>query len=264
MSYRRSALLAVVPAALAISALAAPASATTYSFASDINHQAFTFQGDAAVGGSFKIHEATSANVLNLVVDDTNGPITPRTMDVRLAVDFTATYAGSSQIGVNLFTHHYLLTGSYSFYSVATTPGVPAGQLLMTVTLDGGTNGLFSPNGTATTWGSADTALASDDFANVTYHWTDAFYTAMGGPVTAAGYGILGSSSVGRDDWSFGLTALRNLAGGPSVSLDPQTHLPTVGFLAEGSYSGTSFVPAPTTGAALAAFAAAGLRRRRR
>jgi hypothetical protein len=265
MPHLRRRLSLIAPAALALAALAAPAQATYYSFASDVNHQAFTFAGSAASGSTFRITEASVANVLNLVVDDSNGPISPRTMDVRLAVDFTATYAGSTQIVPGLFSHYYTVTGSFSFYSVATTPNVPAGQLLFTVSLENGSSGLFTTQGTATTWSSTAATFAADSFADVKYTWTNAFYAAIGGPVTAAGYGILGPSSVGPDDFAFDLTALYNAAlPNGAVTLDPQTHLPTVRWTSEGSYSGTSFVPAPGVGAAMGVFGAAGLRRRRR
>lgn len=256
---------AVAAAALALACAAAPARATYYSFASDVNSGAFTLSGSAVSGSSFSITEAVANNLFTLVVDDGNGGLTPKTMDARLQVNFTATHATSTALGGGLFTHNYLLTGAISFYSVATTPNVPAGQLLFTVTLGPGGIGLFSPTGTATTWSSAGALFSSDSISDVRYNWTSAFIDALGGSATAAAYGISGAVSTApfatlADDWAFTNTVL-NAIGGGTVSIDATTKLPTNRWSTEGSFSGSSYVPAPGS---VALLGVAGLLARRR
>lgn len=236
----------------------APAAhATFYSFASDGNSSGFTVSGTAGSGPSFQI-STQLVNSYTLLVDDSNGPVpTASIPNVGLVVDLVATHANSQVFVGTLWRHTYLVTGSFRFVD-------SGGNTLMTATFDAGTTGFFTLFGGQNSWSSTGAILGSDSMSNLRYSWTPALIAALGGAGAAAQLGIVGPNSVTPDDFSFDLTVLNPGTPTAGVQLNAQTKLPTTTWRAEGSFSGSSFVPAPGSAAiAGLAFAAATRRRRR-
>lgn len=270
-------------AALALTALAGTAQATFFSFASDVNHQQFTFQGSAGSGGSFKLTNFTTPNTFNLVIDDNNGPQPAVILPVEFRADLTATSPVVSTIGGTLVEFNYRVTGTFSFFSTAATGnGVPAGTELLRVTVGtaGQNGGLLkipgTVNGSTRTWSSVGAVLGADSFADVTYTAFTALVTAMGGAGTAANYNIAvgaggQTSSTTPDDFAFTLSALQGFPAGlpvtstgPAVALDAN-NLPTTAWRSESSYSGSAIggIPTPAATALLGVAGLVATRRRR-
>lgn len=218
--------------------LAASAHATFYSFASDGNSNGYTLTGTAGAGSSFQI-SSQLVNSYTLLVDDNNGPLTSVSIqNVGLVVDLQAQLASSQVFIGNLWRHTYTVTGTFRFVD-------NGGNTLLTAQFDGGTSGLFTVFGGQNSWSSTGAVLGSDSFSNLRYSWTPALVAALGGPATAAQYGIVGANSVTPDDFSFDLSVLNPGTIGASVQLNAQTKLPTTTWSAESSFSGSSNVPAP-------------------
>lgn len=245
MSYRSAATLA----AAAVLAVAGSAHATLFSFASDTNDQLTTFLGTAGSAGSFNINDRGPDNRFTLLIDDNNGPAAAFSRTVRFEMDVRANWISSPTIFGTTVQHIYSITNGtqgFAFRFVDPTDN----SVLLTASLDAASTGVFSVPGTATTWSTTGAVMGSDSFANVKYTATQSLVNKM----TAAGfnpatYGIAVGDSAGPDDFGFDLSRLFQRAStSTSVAVDPQTHLPTVGWEAEGSFSGSAvngFVPAP-------------------
>lgn len=270
-------------AALALTALAGSAQATFFSFASDVNHQQFTFQGSAGSGGSFTLNNFTTPNTFNLVIDDNNGPAPAVVLPVEFRANLTATSPVMSTIGGTLVEWNYRVSGSFSFFATAATGGgVAAGTELLRVTV-GPTNGgllkipgTFNAAGGTRTWSSVGAVLGADSFADVTYTAFTGLVTAMGGANTAANYAIAvgaggSQSSTTPDDFAFTLSSLQGFPAGlpvtstgPTVALDANG-LPTTAWRSESSYSGSAIggIPTPAATALLGVAGLVAARRRR-
>ena len=263
MSYRSIAAVA----AAAILAAAGSAHATLFSFASDTNDQLTTFLGTAGSSGSFNINDRGPTNRFTLLIDDNNGPAAAFARTVRFEADLRATWVSSPTIFGTTVQHIYTVTNGtqgFAFRFVDPTDNA----VLLTASLDASTQGVFSVPGTATSWSTTGAVLGSDSFANVRYIATQALVDRM----TAAGfnpatYGIAAGDSVGPDDFGFDLTRLFQRGSiSTGVALDPQTRLPTQGWEAEGSFSGSAvngFIPAPGAMGLLAIGGLVASRRRR-
>jgi len=248
---------------LALAAAAGSARATLFSFASDVNSNAYTFAGTAGVAGTFNITDFSRPNTFNLLVDDNNGPMPTVSVPVEFRAALVASGGTSTNIGGSLFQHSYRVSGNFGFYDMMGNP-------LLTVNIGAGAPGVLSVPGTSSQWSSSGAVLGADSFADVTYTATQAFVTALGGSANAALYGItLGASSsassVGPDDFSFSLTVINSGAPGVAVNIDAITRAPTTSWRSESSFSGsaTGGIPAPGSTALLAVAAGLILRRRR-
>lgn len=235
----------VMSCALMAAAACAPASATLFSFPSDADHTSWTFKGL----GAGVLDAQDPADPQALLIDDDNGPIFPAILSTEFDAAFSLLYLGSIPFVGGKFTHTYAIEGSFLFSDAAS--GLPI--LKCTIT-----DGLFSTVGNGgtkpATWDSTATIQASDDYGTVTYTWY--------GPADV-GLGLYPGDSVGLDTAAFTLTVLNSL-GGPGVSLDGATHLPTELWYSEGSYSGSAhFVPTPGAMAIAGLGGLAMLRRRR-
>ncbi|HLO41918.1 MAG TPA: hypothetical protein VK176_12910 [Phycisphaerales bacterium] len=231
-------------AALAAAAIvAAPASATFFSFASDADHTSWTFGGNGGL--------VTSGNdpfdPQLLAIDDNNGP-TFTFLQLEFEASFELSYLGSLPFVGGKATHTYAISGAFAFID-------PSTQLpLLVCNFAGGLFSTVGNGGPNPTWGSTASIQAGDDYSVVNYQWF--------GPADP-NLGLYPGQSVGLDTLAYTLTVL-NSATGPGVAVDPQTYLPTSQWYSEGSFSGsTNFVPAPGV-AVLAGFAGLGLLRRRR
>lgn len=224
---------------------AAGANATTFSFASDANHQNWTFAGLGAL-----ISAAGANNPQVLLVDDDNGPLPALTFNVEFRASMQLAHSASVPVGGGNFLH---------VYGVAAVPEGPAGfgffnadgSPLLVATFSTATFRAAGPQGA---WGSAANLSASDLTGSVTYTWF--------GPDMPA-YGLYqGQSSVGMDDAAFTFTNI-NSDSGAGVPLGDGS-MPSQAWASEGSYSGTAhFVPAPGA-VALMGLASVCVSRRRR
>lgn len=268
MTIRSSAF--VFTAAAALLAFAGAAQATLFSFASDTNDTLTTFLGTSGSAGSFTINDRGPSNRFTLLIDDNNGPAAAFGRTVRFEADLRATWVSSPVIFGTTVQHIYTVsngTQGFAFRFVDATDG----SVLLTASLDTQSQGVFSVPGTATSWSSTGAVLGSDSFANVRYVATQSLVDKM----TLAGfnpatYGIAAGDSVGPDDFGFDLTRLFVRGGTGTnvapVTLDPQTKLPTVGWEAEGSFSGSAlggFVPTPGAMSVLGLSGLIAARRRR-
>ena len=235
-------------AAIAVGIAATSAQATFFSFASDMNSNAYTFAGTAGTGGSFNITDFSRPNTFTLHIDDDNGPLGTIMIPVELRANLTATNGTSTQIVGTLFQHSYRVTGTFGFFDAM-------GNNLLSVNIGTAAPALLTVPGTANAWSSTGAVLGADSFADVTYTATTALVNAMGGAATAQNYGIVvgasgTASSTGPDDFGFDLSVLNGGAIGLAVALDPTTRAPTMAWRSESSYSGSTFGVIPTPASA--------------
>lgn len=207
---------------------AGSANATTFSFASDVDHTSFTFAGFGQV-----LRDAQDrTDPVSLLIDDDNGPLPALSFDLEFQFDALLTHVASIPVGGGQFLHTYSLGGSqgpaasFGFYDALGAPVLTA-QFV---------GGIFSADGTAATWGSTAGVQAGDITGQVVYTWHGADMPA---------YGLFTGQSVGLDDAAFTLSFLQS-ASGPGVSLGSTAPYPVEQWASEGSFSGTAhFVPAP-------------------
>jgi len=244
-------------------ALTGMAKATFFSFASDVNSNAFTFAGSAGTAGAFTLTDFSRPNTYNLLIDDNNGPLPSISIPVEFHANLSVTSGTSTNIAGSLFQHSYRVLGTFGFFDMM-------GNALLTVTV-GPNAGVLTVPGTATAWSTSGAVLGADSFADVTYSGTAALVAAMGGAATAAQYGIsvgasTTASSVGPDDFSFDLSVLNSGSIGSGVAIDPNTKLPTAAWRSESSFSGSAFggIPAPGSLALIGLGGLVAVRRNRR
>lgn len=250
-------MLAGAATLVALAAAASNTQAAFFSFASDGNSSGFTVLGTAGANNSFNITAQLPHNNFKLQIDDNNGPLpTVEVLGSQMTMNFTATPASSSAVAGTLFRHTYTISGSFSFRD-------SSGILLLTGTVETPTQGLMTVMGARTSWSSVGSLLGDDTYAVVTYSWTPALINLLGGPAVAAQYGLVGSNSVGPDDFGFTLSVLNNGTLGSAVSLVDPNKLPSTNWQAEGSFSGSTFVPTPGAAALLGAAGLFTARRRR-
>jgi hypothetical protein len=256
MSFRFSFLGA---AAVATAGMACPAHATFFSFASDMNSNAYTFGGTAGTLGSFNITDFSRPNTYMLQVDDNNGVLPTVGIASEFRAALTASAGQSTNIGGSLWLHTYRVVGSFGFYNAA-------GNALLTVTVGPNNGGLLSVPGSQTAWSATGAVLGADTFSNLTYTATSTLITAMGGTAAAAQYGLaLGDLGLPAD-FGFDLSVLNSGAIGLAVGIDATTKAPVAAWRSESSYSGSAgaFIPSPGSAALLTGGGAfLGLRRRR-
>lgn len=225
--------------ATVVAAVSGSASATIFSFASDIEDDAFTFAG---FGNS--IVEAPGDEKFDLLYDDENGPLpVVNAGKVAFDVDATISYLGSTALGGTTFLHNYSLNGSFDF--------LLDGSPLLTIDITGGA---LTAIGSMSTWSSTSVIQAADTADSaVVYTWFGADDPA---------YGLFNGQSINPDDAAFTLTFLQS-SGGLGVPLGTD-FLPSDEWMSEGSFSGSAqFVPAPMSLAGLG-LGVLGLARRRR
>lgn len=267
MSVRPLGALAAFAAGVVVLA-SSSAHASLFSFASDTNTGP-TFVGTAGGAGgtasAFDIRDSGPANTFQLVIDDNNGPAPSASVGVRFEANMRAQWVASTPIAGPTVLHSYSVVngplGSFAFRF----KDLVSGETLLTASLDGGTQGVFSVVGTNSSWSSAGAIRASDSFATVTWTATQALVNKLIGlGVNPETYGIRAGSSIGPDDFAFDLTALVTEAGG-SVAINPNTHAPTTGWRSEGSFSGSAVngVPSPGSLALLGIGGLIATRRRR-
>jgi hypothetical protein len=226
---------------------AGTARATFFSFASDVNSNAFTFAGTAGSGGSFSITDFSRPNTYSLLVDDNNGPLPSVAIPVELHANLSVTSGTSTLVAGTLYQHTYHVTGTFGFYDMM-------GNALLTVAVGPNNFGVLTVPGTATAWSPTGAVLGADSYADVTYTSTSALVAAMGGTAAAAQYGItVGAggtgTSVGPDDFAFDLSVINTGSIGSGVAIDPTTKLPTSAWRSESSFSGSAFGGIPSPGA---------------
>jgi MYXO-CTERM domain-containing protein len=231
---------------LALAAAAGSASAATFSFASDNDHSSWTFQG----AGSLISAAMDPGNPQTLLIDDDNGALPALSFNVEFRANMQLQHASSVAVGGGNFLH---------IYNVVAVPEGPAGfgffdgqgNPLLVATFS---SAVFRAAGPGSAWGTAANLSASDLTGNVTYTWF--------GPDLPQ-YGLFqGQSSIGMDDAAFTFTALQSDAG-PGVPLGTNM-FPSMGWVSEGSYSGSAqFVPAPGVAGLLGLAGLAAGRRRR-
>lgn len=250
---------------LCVLGLAASAQASLFSFASDSNPSGFTFCGTAGSGGGFTITNDQQGNIFKLVIDDNNGSLPSFTLDVNFEANMSAAWVATTPIAGPTVLHSYSVTNAPGGYAFRFRD-LSNGQVLLTASLDGGSEGVFSMLGTGTSWSSAGAIRASDTFANVRYTASQALVdriVSLGRDPGA--YGINVGDSVALDDFGFDLTLLGLVGTNGTVSIDAQTRLPTAAWKSEGSFSGSAVngIPGPAS-AALIGIAGLIIARRRR
>lgn len=267
MSLRAS----VLTAGFAAFGLTAAANATFFSFASDNASNSFTFVGTAGAGGgggggagSFTMSSGTN-EVIQLMIDDNNMTAPTVTVPVRFQANFTLQHANSTPVFGSTWQHTYMVSGSYNFVHATT------GALLLTGNIVQGSSGVFSVQGGQNNWATTGGVFGSDFFTDVNFVATSAFVTAINDNAqvgfNAGSYGVAAGTSVGPDDFAFGLTVLSQAQGAlpTPVALNATTKLPTSDFRSESSYNGSAPNGIPTPGgAALVAAGGLLLSRRRR
>lgn len=254
-------------AALVLAGAAGSAQATLFSFASDMNSNAYTFGGSAGGGGSdgkFTITDFSRPNTFSLHVDDDNGPMNTVMIPVEFRAALSADNGISTQIFGTLYQHTYRVSGTFGFYDAG-------GNALLTVIIGSANPAILTVPGSQTAWASSGAVLGADSFADITYVATSALVTALGGTATAAQYGIVvgpdgTGSSVGPDDFGFDLSALNAGAMGLSVAIDPVSKAPTTAWRSESSYSGSvsGGIPTPASAALMSIAGLVGCVRSRR
>lgn len=216
----------------------------TFSLSSDDDSNAPTFEGS---GNSLR--DAGSDRAFSLEVDDNNGPLpTLGFNDLSFAADFELTSLGATSVAPGIFTHQYLVDGTFSFDS-------DQGSLL-SANVSGG---VLVVLGTENAWFTAGALVASDiEGAEVEYTW-------LGGDLAAYGlFNGVTSLQDATDDGVFTLSVIFGDNGGAGVALGSDG-LPSAGYTAEASFSGSAtFIPAPGTLALLAGAGGLASRRRRR
>lgn len=232
--------------AAAVALAAGSADAAFLSFAANTADNAWTFTGNGAsiTGG------LAPTNHLTLHIDD-NGGVLPRIdVSTRFVASFQIAHVSSNPLPGGALAHNYTASGAFNFTDVA------SGMTLLTVNFS---NLLFTSRGGAGAWGT--TAALQGDNSNggvVTMTWTGDNLPAYGlttNGVYAGGFAFDLSSlnTSGVLPWA-GQNAGAPLSGG--------TSLPSAGWFAESSFSGTT-VPAPGA-LALLGLAGLGFGRRRR
>lgn len=227
-------------ATLLVLAGATSAQAGIFSFASDNDHQSFTFSGFGA-----SVTDAQDSNdPFELLLDDANGPNNPLSYMVEFDADFAIRHVMSVNLGGGLFVHNYSLNGTFDFIDGSGNP-------LLSATVQ---NGALTALGGQSTWLSSASILGADgEGASVTYTWF--------GPDLPS-YGVFTGQSIDPDDAAFTLTFLQS-DGGAGVRLGSDL-LPALDWVSEGSYSGSAqFVPAPGAVSLLAGAGLLAMRRRR-
>jgi MYXO-CTERM domain-containing protein len=224
-----------------IAGAALPAHAALFSFPSDNDSFSWTFSGSGA-----SVRDANDpTDLVNLLLDDDNGPLPTLSFQTEFEASFRLTYLASVPLGNGSFIHNYALSGTFSFLDVNN-----GNQPLLVGTIDAGA---FTALGDQSNWFSTGTIQGGDNAFGgaVSYTWNGA---------ALAGYNIAPGLLAGPDTAAFTLTLLN--AGGPGVALG-QDHLPTMSWNSEGSYSGSTNVPAPAAGGLLTLLGLGSLRRRR-
>lgn len=254
-------LLVLGAAAMAVAGLAGSAQATLFSFASDMNSNAYTFGGTAGSGpaGAFSITDFSRPNTFALHIDDNNGPLATLMIPVEFRANITAQTLSSTNLVGSLWQHSYKVSGSFGFYNAA-------GTALLTVAIGSTNPGVLTVPGTATAWSSTGAVLGANSFSDITYTVSSAFIAAMGGASNAALYGITLGNLGSPADFAFDLSALNGSATSMAVGIDPVTKAPTGAWRSESSYSGRAggLVPSPGAAALLGAGGLlVGVRRRR-
>ena len=236
--YSRSSALGI--AALAALGMAGSAQATFFSFASDMNSNAYTFGGTAGTAGSFSITDFSRPNTFTLLIDDNNGPLPTLSIAMEFHAALTAGAGHSTNIAGNVYQHTYSVSGTFGFFNAS-------GAALLTAAISAINPAILTVPGSQTTWSSTGAVLGATSFSDITYTATSALVTAMGGAAIAAQYGIFAGSSAPPADFGFDLSVLNAGAIGQAVAIDPTTKAPTTAWRSESSYSGSaaSFVPSP-------------------
>ena len=231
---------AMAAGALALAGLACPAQATFFSFASDMNSNAYTFGGTAGTAGAFSLTDFSRPNTFTLHIDDNNGPLPTLQIPVEFRAAITANTGLSTNIAGNLWIHSYRVTGTFGFYNAA-------GIALLTATVGPTNPAVLTVPGSQTTWSSTGAVLGSDTYANIVYTASPQLVAAMGGAAVATQYGIAAGSATVPSDFAFDLSVINAGAIGQVVSIDPTTKAPISAWRSESSYSGSAqgFVPSP-------------------
>lgn len=249
---------------VSVTGLAASAEASLFSFASDSNPTGFTFRGTAAAGGVFSITNDIT-NLFQLVIDDNpGGLLSSFALNTRFEANFSAAWITSVPLAGPTVRHIYGVSAGSGGDFVFRFRDAVTNDVLLTASLDSGSQGTFGVVGTSTTWGTSGEIRADDLTASVRYTATQALVDRIVGlGLNPAAYGIFVGGSVSVDDFGFTLTVLNANSGG-LVQLG-QDRLPTSAWSSEGSYSGsaTSGVPSPGA-AALLGLGGLVLARRRR
>ena len=175
-------------ASLAVSALAVPAQAALFSFASDMNSNAHALVGSAGILGSFSINEASCHNTLLV---DNNGPLPTRSIPIEFYAALTRSASQSTSTSLGLWLRSYRVAGRFGFYDAA-------GAALLTVP------------GTQTTRPSTGTVLGATSLSDITYTASAALITAMGGTAVAAHHGVFLGASGALADFAFDLSVLND------------------------------------------------------
>lgn len=247
--------------ALATMALAGTAQATFFSFASDVNSNAFTFAGTAGPTGTFTISQASQVNNFTLLIDDNNNSQpTLAITGLTLQANLTATGGVSQNLAGTTFQHSYRVTGTISFLSGANT--------LLTILIGANNQAVLTVPGTQNQWSTSGAVLGADSFADVTYRATSNLVNAITGlGANAAAYGIAvgpggTADSVGPDDFAFTLTTINagTIGTGPTLNANSA---PTTPWQAESSYSGSTTIPTPASVALMGVAGLVATRRRR-
>lgn len=210
---------------------AGTANAAFFSFASDTADRHWTF-----VGGNTpnRFHDGIGpGGKVDLMIDDNNGPLPTLTFSSRLQAQFELKHVGSIPLGNGDFSHNYLVSGTFTFFDLATnTP------LLFTSFSDG----LYAARGGEHSWYTT-AGFGADNFgaADITMSW---------GGAPLPGYGLNPGTFIDPMGFQFTLTAI-NTSGqlpydmsNPGVELN-RDMLPSQQWFAEGSYSAAGNVPAP-------------------
>jgi hypothetical protein len=246
-------------AALAAAALASPAQATFFSFASDMNSNAYTFGGSAGILGSFTLNDFSRPNTYTLLIDDNNGPLPTLSIPVEFHAALTASSGQSTSITPSLWQHSYHVAGTFGFYNAA-------GVALLTANVGTTNPALLTVPGTQTAWSSTGAVLGASSYSDITYTASAALITAMGGSAIAGQYGIFAAGSSAPADFAFDLSVLNGGAIGLNVAIDPTTKAPVTAWRSESSFSGSAaaFVPSPGSAALVGAAGVLSIIRRRR
>jgi len=256
----------VYAATLVAAAVAAPAAATTFSFASDFASDRFTFENGEA-----------NAVPVDLLIDDENGFRDTLSIETRFSGDFTlAPRTAAPEVAPGVFVHTYSVRSpDFEFRGDIDGDG-NFDDLLLSVSAGGAVQTVI---GGENTWGSAGSIFSDRDAfgqgSGVVYTVQQALIdlidTEFG--VDAADYGIFAGDSIeSLSDFAFTLTNIQADPseagpfgeGGIPVTLDPEFGRPDIAWVSEGSFSGTArFIPAPGIGAVLlGGLGLAGRRRR--
>jgi MYXO-CTERM domain-containing protein len=253
---------AAAAGALALSAGAAQAQ--FFSFASDTNDQAWTFQYNPQTNRI--THSAAESNPIRLLVDDRNGPLVPVGIDTEFRADMGLAPLQAVDLGGGEWLHVYSLSGSFEFL-------VDVGGNLEVAMRVEFSDATLTARGTADRWRMTANISGSDSEGDNTLVTYSFFQPLLDLVPDFANCGLASGDSIGPDDFAFTLTSL-NTSGavGFDPAMDPDNigtpigtpgGLPIQTWWSEGSFSGSAVIPSP---ASLALFGLGGLaltRRRR-